>query len=245
MSREPRVAGSPAAASPVRLHALARLWHAHQTAREVASPAWEFACQLSALRAEGVSDTDLRWLLKRGYAEHLIEITAPRQRRRRFRPATNSSFHIHSCFLLTADGCDLARTLKLDWTLHAGHVQAAPLSLANHLEARRQPRWDAERRMLWLGNMLVKRFRLEAKSQELILAAFEEEGWPTHLDDPLPPRADVDSRRRLHDTIKRLNRHQEHQLIRFHGDGSGRGIRWVLTQSDPHLNGPTAAPTRP
>jgi hypothetical protein len=65
-----------------------------------------------------------------------------------------------------------------------------------------------------------------AENQERILAAFEEEGWPVHIHDPLPPHSDQDSKRRLHNTINSLNRHQKQPLIRFSGNGSGQGIRW-------------------
>jgi hypothetical protein len=75
----------------------------------------------------------------------------------------------------------------------------------------------------------VKRFRVPALNQELILAAFEEEGWPPHLDDPLPQEANTDPKQRLQDTIKRLNRHQVNRLIHFRGDGSGTGILWELS----------------
>ena len=33
---------------------------------------------------------------------------------------------------------------------------------------------------------------------------------------------------RLRDTIKRLNRNQATRLIRFHGDGTGQRVFWVL-----------------
>ena len=52
-----------------------------------------------------------------------------------------------------------------------------------------RPRWIAEARELWLGDRLVKRFRRSATAQEIVLAAFEEEGWPRHIDDPLLPPA--------------------------------------------------------
>lgn len=48
------------------------------------------------------------------------------------------------------------------------------------------------------------------------------------IDDPLPPVFDIEPKRRLHDTIKSLNRHQKNRLIRFKGDGTGQGIRWEL-----------------
>ena len=67
----------------------------------------------------------------------------------------------------------------------------------------------------------------------MILAAFEEEGWPPRIDDPLPPKPDQDPKRRLHDTINSLNRNQQHLLIQFFGDGSGQGIRWNLIPQSP------------
>jgi hypothetical protein len=72
----------------------------------------------------------------------------------------------------------------------------------------------------------VKRFKVPARNQELILTAFEEEEWPSQLDDPLPPTARVDSKQRLHDAIVRLNRKQKQELLVFRGDGTGRGIIW-------------------
>ena len=92
----------------------------------------------------------------------------------------------------------------------------------------RLPRWDQERRTLWLGSQLIKQFKQPAPIQELILAAFQEEGWPPHLDDPLPPERDQDAKERLHHTIKNLNRALKCGLLHFHGDGNGRGITWKL-----------------
>ncbi|MBI3406825.1 MAG: hypothetical protein HY040_00525 [Planctomycetes bacterium] len=60
------------------------------------------------------------------------------------------------------------------------------------------------------------------------MAAFEEENWPVHLDDPLSPTREIDPKQRLHDAISRLNRNQKNRLLRFEGDGTGRGLRWRL-----------------
>jgi hypothetical protein len=65
----------------------------------------------------------------------------------------------------------------------------------------------------------------------MVLNAFEEEGWPARIDDPLPPHSDQDPKRRLNDTIKCLNRKQVRELLRFHGDGSGEGILWEVLPS--------------
>jgi hypothetical protein len=37
----------------------------------------------------------------------------------------------------------------------------------------------------------------------------------------------------LHDVINKLNRHQVNQLLRFRGDGSGRGICWEPLERHP------------
>ncbi|MCG8450929.1 MAG: hypothetical protein MI725_15285 [Pirellulales bacterium] len=88
------------------------------------------------------------------------------------------------------------------------------------------PVWDSERKELRVDGQLVKRFRTPAPNQETVISAFEEESWPARIDDPLPPAAEQNCRRRLIDTIKCLNRSQVHSLLRFRGDGTGRGILW-------------------
>ena len=39
----------------------------------------------------------------------------------------------------------------------------------------------------------MKQFKVPSPTQESILAAFEEEGWPAAIDDPLPPQPEQDS----------------------------------------------------
>jgi hypothetical protein len=85
------------------------------------------------------------------------------------------------------------------------------------------PLWNCQRRELRFGSCVVKRLQRPAPNLELILAAFQELGWPERIDNPLGG-----SYRRapehLRDAIKKLNRGQD--ILRFHGDGTGRGIRW-------------------
>jgi hypothetical protein len=92
------------------------------------------------------------------------------------------------------------------------------------------PHWDAETRRLWLGGFLVKEFRQPAANQTRLLEVFEEQGWATgHIDDPLPRQpeeTEEDAKRRLHETIKNLNRGLLPATIRFRGDGTGEGVRW-------------------
>jgi hypothetical protein len=79
-----------------------------------------------------------------------------------------------------------------------------------------------------LGEKVVKEFKLPASNQATILMTFEEDGWPRRIDDPLPPALNCDPKHRLHDTIKNLNRNQKISLLRFMGDGTGRGILWEI-----------------
>ena len=90
--------------------------------------------------------------------------------------------------------------------------------------------WCPRLRELTVSGVLIKRFRRPAPVLDLILSAFQEEGWPPQLDDPIPPTLEVDSVTRLHDATNRLNRTQKPRLIVFFGDGTGRGIRWRFAE---------------
>src|SRR5262249_35051462 len=89
-----------------------------------------------------------------------------------------------------------------------------------------KPHWDPVRRELSLGDRVVKQFHVPASNQEDILSAFQEEGWPEQIDDPLTGNHGIEPKARLNDAIYRLNRTQMRQLIRFHSNGNGNGVRW-------------------
>jgi hypothetical protein len=91
-----------------------------------------------------------------------------------------------------------------------------------------KPSWDARSREVRVGEFLVKKFRVPAGNQELVLSAFEEEGWPVYIDDPLPRKAEMIPKQRLHNVITRLNGRQLVPILRFQGDGNGEGIGWQL-----------------
>jgi hypothetical protein len=99
-------------------------------------------------------------------------------------------------------------------------------SLALNILSLVKPRWNATARELHFGESLVKRFLVPAKNQDLILATFEEDGWPQCIDDPLPYNAGIDPRQRLKAAIRHLNSSHQTELIRFHGNGTGDGVRW-------------------
>ncbi len=73
----------------------------------------------------------------------------------------------------------------------------------------------------------MKRFRVPAENQEAVLSAFQEEGWPSRVDDPLPPAEGVVIKERLKFTIRRLNAAQIERRMHFFGDGTGEAVCWV------------------
>jgi len=133
--------------------------------------------------------------------------------------------------LLTAAGVSRLRELILAATSFVASLKgSAPEKIVGPGSNQVLPRWDPKARLLWLSTRLLKAFRQPAPNQTKILDVFEEEKWAkNHIDDPLSPAADEiepDAKRRLHETIKNLNRGLPPGTIRFHGDGTGQGVRW-------------------
>jgi hypothetical protein len=93
---------------------------------------------------------------------------------------------------------------------------------------------------VWQGER-VKSLRYDAANQRLVLDAFEEEGWPQRIDDPLPPRKRHSRKKRLRETVEALNKGLHPPHLRFHGDGTGQGIRWEAVASV-EVNKTVAAP---
>jgi hypothetical protein len=106
------------------------------------------------------------------------------------------------------------------------HATAAVPRLQPLAPSPPRPKWRADLHELYFNGALVRRYKNPARNQELILAAFEEEGWPARIDDPLPQNGDLDPRQRLRNTIVTLNRHQLTPLLHFRCDGTGRGVQW-------------------
>lgn len=221
------------------------LQRARECTQDAQAPRWDFALEIGQLYAAGLTITDLRWLVAKGFVEHADEISAHGDEHRSFTPSRGLGFLPRTCVLLTPKGAALA-----SWILHASADTTAagkPLAALDNAESTRRirggneesrpqaslkPRWDAARRKLTLGDRLVKQFNVPAGNQELILSVFEEEDWPTHIDDPLRGEFDIDPKTRLNDTVYRLNRKQFERLLRFHASGNGSRVYWSLR--DPH-----------
>lgn len=111
-------------------------------------------------------------------------------------------------------------------------TEANPLGPATQKPKKLKPKWDTESRTLTIDGQVVKQFKWPSPNQEIVLATFEKQGWPEQIDDPLP-KTMVDSKRRLHDTYKALNRNQINERIKFRGDGTGRAVRWEFKPGPP------------
>ena len=226
---------------PVRA-ACVLLLQAHAYAADLNRDSWDFAVEIHELTALGLTNGDLRWLVYKGYVEHACETTLTGECGRRFQPSRDMIFAKRTCLVLTKSGVEFAAKTCVDSAGKYPYENGILDRTAQPLPSN-SPCWDPHRHELRLNDFVVKQFKLPSANQETILAAFQEDGWPPRLDDPLPPQPEQDPKRRLHDTIKSLNRNQKHRLIRFMGDGSGQGVRWEYVKSGGGPNGKLGDPT--
>lgn len=228
--------------------ALELLVEARRFAEDLDRNVWNFALEIETLRHRGLMHSDLRWLVCKGYLEQASEILPGAGQERSFHQGGMLSFTDTSCFVVTDVGMELLRKLtesddavrpaccrangELNGAGGSAMFRRHASSPAGATETTlHQPYWDRDRQELRVGDCVVKQFKVPAPNQEVVLAVFHEEGWPVRIDDPLPPRADLEPKRRLHDTINSLNRNQKTPLIRFLGDGTGQGVRWEFTEA--------------
>ncbi len=225
------------------------LWRVYIGAQYTGASVWDFALPIGRLHEAGMTSSDLRWLVAKGFAEQGQETSGHGDSHRSFRRSNGYFFNNHSCLILTRSGAALAEDVFHGRIRSPQETPSALAVVASEVEVLEntpqaayeiktpgtlalKPRWHAIRRELSLAGRIVKRFRVPAQNQETILGVFEEEGWAEHIHDPLPVNHLVDAPTRLHDAINRLNRCQINPLIRFHGDGKGTGVFWELNQRE-------------
>ncbi len=229
LTRKPGHNGSIARGFSRKIRAALTLFaEAHNYAKDTKLTVWEYAIEADVLLAAGLTPNDIRWFLHKGWVEHRQETTKSDTARRSFCRCRGGTLGYRSCFVLTDAG--LALNSRITHGAYALAVGADPRILRQRPDrgSSVHPHWDVKLRELSLDGQLIKCLKTSAPCQQIILAAFEEEGWPPHIDDPLPkgPGKRQDSKRRLKDTIKRLNRSHLIDSIRFSGDGTGEGVRW-------------------
>jgi hypothetical protein len=205
---------------------LALLAEARKYALDLSRDEWDFAVEISSLREIGLNNNDLRWLLCRGSIEHATEIRRPKRNGRRFQHNAGLTFNERACFVLTVAGAELLRSLESVEFELVDRVHEGLRRNSEQGPSTATPNWNSQLREFRFADRIIKTFRLPSPNQQTVLTAFEEEAWPLRIDDPLPPDPAICPKRRLHDTIKSLNRNQHLRLVRFSGDGTGQGVCW-------------------
>lgn len=211
----------------VETPAIADLFRQMKEATEMAQrfnrDRWDFSIELQQLLDLGTPTHVVRMLVCDGWLEHQREV--PSEEGRKFVAASDVSLQNGSCFVLTDKGFSVANTIDLienkTTNATAKEFNKSPTG----------PSWDSELREFWVGEQVIKRFRWRAANQERVLEAFAEKGWPSRIDDPLARDEKICPKQRLHDTIKCLNRkHLSEGLVRFKGDGTGKGVLLVFLE---------------
>ncbi len=114
--------------------AIRLLYEAALYATQTSGNTWEFAVEIDELTGAGLSNNDLRWLVRKNYVEHQREVTIEGDDGRAFRPAGDMTFECDTCFVLTSCGISLALELCRDETDRiAGFssVRSGTVSLTN------------------------------------------------------------------------------------------------------------------
>ena len=253
----------PAGELAPRMHAvLSLLLDAYRYAMQLDRSLWDFAVEVRVLCSVGLTTSDFRWLVCKGFVSHAREVTPIDEDERTFQRVGNLTLTRKTCVVLTEAGATFAMEVLIGRTTpseprpgaapHPNGLLSAPVApvLAERdlrplpvgpveplVGPASVPKWDHDRQELRLGGVIVKQFKVPAPNQEVILAAFQEESWPVRIDDPLPVHPCIAAKRRLHETITSLNRNQRLRVINFSGDGSGQGVRWEALIQQPGPNG--------
>lgn len=215
---------------PHLLPAIRRLLLAVQYAQALSCDVLQFAISFSELKALGLTLLDAQYLFGKGWLVCAQDISLLSDIDRRFRSLPRVLEGPDICIALTCGGAEIMRR-QLDSAGDAADQlppgEQRPASPSS--TPKKAPHWDSLLQELRLGDHVVKHFRHPAPLQQLILATFEEDGWPPAIDDPLPSQRNQDPKRRLHYTVQNLNRAQHAPSIHFYINGNGQSIRWTVS----------------
>lgn len=117
---------------------------------------------------------------------------------------------------------------RIDASLTAGEFDCRAAGGLPCLYPPATPRFDAERRELFVGDVRLHCFAAQAYNETMILASFEARSWPRRLYEPLGKVKASNGRYGgwLKTAIYRLNQCQQPCLIRFHSYPSDRAAGW-------------------
>lgn len=242
------LSGIPVQMTTPTVAAIQRLRDAYDSAFACSRDPWDFSVELNQMQAAGVETHVLRTMICKGWIVHQVEKTKSEQTRREFEPVTDLVLSERSCFVISKQGYAVSEAIAQNSSINSSNSdrslsmsshhsgpsrdpnenpapkQPSQLGSSSQSHPQLKPIWDRERRELRFGDIVVKRFKWPAENQELVLNAFEDLGWPKRIDNPLEAHPTICPKRRLHDTLKCLNRKQVNELIKFRGDGTGLGV---------------------
>ena len=92
------------------LPAMESLLQASKYAADTNSTVWDFAISIRQLIKIGASETDLRWLVRKGFVEHGREVTVEGDDGREFRSTGDLTFSRRTCFVFTEAGVKAAQS---------------------------------------------------------------------------------------------------------------------------------------
>ncbi len=196
--------------------AFAQLIQAHNAARRDQRPEQDFAVEMNCLQEAGISPADIRCLVCQGLLEDIAANNRPGTGSRATCEPAGARVPAASRFVLTDKGIEFCRDLADRKT-----IVPVPTRLPHFHPA---PGSNGSCRQLLYNDVVVKEYLQPARSQELILASFQESGWPFHIDDPLP-KDGHNVRNRLHNAVYRLNQ-QIVPVLFFFLDSQGQGVFW-------------------
>lgn len=126
---------------------------------------------------------------------------------------------------------------QLDLITESGYqFLLSEIGEASRVPTAATPHWNRDTGELWYAEAAIRRIASRSKGTNVIaiLDAFQLDGWPDRIDDPLPGGSDP---QRLRDAVKALNRGLVG--VRFRSDGTGLGVVWARVES------PGTPPARP
>jgi hypothetical protein len=172
---------------------------------------WDFAVEINAFWALGVTSSDLRRLICERVVVHGREV-ASTGKSRAFQRLRTLRFPSGTCFVLSKRGKNEGQERSL---------RTAEFCTNGPDRARFAPYWDAKERELRVECHIVKRLRKDSKAQIAVLTAFSAKHWPDRIRNPLPARRGHDRRALLRYTVQNLNRNQRSRIVHFYLDRSG------------------------
>jgi hypothetical protein len=92
----------------------ALLWQAYRYAQNAGAVLWDFALENDKPYETGLTISDLRWLVAKGYAQHGQETSFYGDPHRSFRASAGLNFGPTTCFVLTPEGAEFANMVLKD-----------------------------------------------------------------------------------------------------------------------------------